>query len=147
MALVFTAQTQARLGLVAVTAAAGALGFFATGSQMEAAAIHRAGPELVRLLRGMALIKALMTSGAFAAVYWRLQFPAAPLRIGAYIAACAAMAAGPFLVWDMVHIVAGAALLHAGLIGAVLLGWRDETWAAAALPVRRPSRETAALPA
>jgi hypothetical protein len=47
----------------------------------------------------------------------------------------------------MVHIVAGAALLHAGLIGAVLLGWRDETWAAAALPVRRPSRETAALPA
>jgi hypothetical protein len=63
------------------------------------------------------------------------------------MAACAAMAAGPFLVWDMVHIVAGAVLLHAGLIGAVLLGWRDETWAAATLPIRRPSRETAALPA
>ena len=35
------------------------------------------------------------------------------------------MAAGPVLIWDMVHIRLGALLLHGGLLATALLLWRD----------------------
>ncbi len=122
--------TYRRSNLIGAVLAAGICGYLATGNAAEAQAIQAAGPELTRLLRGMALIKALMAAIMAAAVFWRLQFPIPPVRLAAYITACAAMAAGPFLVWDMAHIIGGAVLLHAGLLAAVLLGWRDETWPA-----------------
>jgi hypothetical protein len=115
-----------RASLIGAVLAAGICGYLATGNAAEAQAIQAAGPELTRLLRGMALIKALIAAIMAAAVFWRLQFPITQARLAAYITACAAMAAGPFLVWGMAHIIAGAMLLHAGLLAAVLLGWRDE---------------------
>jgi hypothetical protein len=115
-----------RASLVGAVLAAGVCGYLATGTVAEAQSIQAAGPELTRLLRGMALIKALIAAIMAVAVFWRLQFPIPPVPLAAYITACAAMAAGPFLVWDMAHIIAGAVLLHAGLLAAVLLGWRDD---------------------
>ena len=53
---------------------------------------------------------------------------AAPIRAGwftAYAVACAAMAAGPGLIWHMDAVRTGAALLHGGLLAAVILVWRD----------------------
>jgi len=41
------------------------------------AAYLEADPGLAHLLRGMALIKALMVSGAVALVWWRLRLPIA----------------------------------------------------------------------
>jgi hypothetical protein len=115
-----------RTTLIAAILTASLLGFVATSPGEAARAVQAAGPELTRLLRGMALIKALMAAIMAVAVFWRLQFPIPPVRLAAYITACAAMAAGPFLVWDMAHIIGGAVLLHAGLLAAVLLGWRDD---------------------
>jgi hypothetical protein len=141
---VFPAKHAAQGALIAAVALAAALGYLATGQAEAQAAVAAAGPELTRLLRGMALIKALIAAVVLAAVFWRLQFPVTQLRAGSYMAACAAMAAGPFLVWDMAHIIAGAVLLHAGLMMAVLLGWRDETVAAAVqrrLPAARVTKQ------
>jgi hypothetical protein len=134
-----TQAVTTRSTLIAATILAALLGFVATSPQQSAAAISAAGPELTRLLRGMSLIKALIAASAFAAVFWRLQFPVTLPRATAYITTCAAMAAGPFLIWDMAHIIAGAALLHAGLVAVVVLGWQDETVAASlTFPAKKP---------
>jgi hypothetical protein len=134
----FPAKHAAQGGLIAAVVLAAGLGYVVTGQAETHAAIAAAGPELTRLLRGMALIKGLIAAVVLMAVFWRLQFPATQLRVGAYIGACAAMVAGPFLVWDLAHIIAGAVLLHAGLMMAVLLGWRDET-VAQAMTFRLPA--------
>ena len=109
--------------VVAVACAAFAVGFMATSG--SAHAVAQAGPDLTRLLRGMAALKARMALGAGAAVLWRLQTPVSGARFSLYAASVAGMAAGPGLIWQMVHIVSGAALLHAGLILCIVLLWRD----------------------
>ncbi len=80
----------------------------------------------MRLLRGMAAIKLLMAALVCAGVAWRLGDGAGLSWLLAYACACAAMAAGPGLIWDMAHLSAGAALLHGGLLAGVLLLWRDK---------------------
>jgi hypothetical protein len=102
---------------------------------------------LTRLLRAMTAIKVLMVAGAAAAVFWRLSVPVTPVRLGAYAMACAAMAAGPGLIWNMAHIGWGALILHAGLLSAVVLLWRDpavETRLAKSLTARRLKRQSRA---
>jgi len=113
-------------GLVlSATVAAAVAGALYTEPVAAARALANAGPDLTRLLRAMAAIKAAMALAVLAAVSWRLASPAGPARLAAYALACAAMAAGPGLIWDMAHLVAGAGLLHAGLIAALVLLWRD----------------------
>ena len=102
-----------------------AFGLMATRSVDTAQALTGAGGDLARLLRAMAVIKAVMAMAAGAAVAWRLADPAPWRLLGAYAAASAAMAAGPGLIWGMVHVGAGALLLHGGLAAAILLLWRD----------------------
>jgi hypothetical protein len=77
------------------------------------------------LLRAMALLKAMAALGVSAAILWRLGSPIGAARFGAYACACCAMAAGPMLIWTMVHIGLGALLLHGGLLSALILLWRD----------------------
>ena len=105
--------------------AAGIAGFAATGAHEASHAVTAAGPDLVRLLRGMAAIKSLMALAATGGVLWRLASPAGPARLAAYAVACAAMASGPGLIWDMAHVGLGALLLHGGLACAVMLLWLD----------------------
>jgi hypothetical protein len=120
---VAAAASRAAVGVVLAVAAVA--GFLATGRHEAALAIHQAGPELTRLLRGMAAIKVLMAAGVSAVVLWRLGNAAAwPWLVG-YAMAGAMMAAGPGLIWSMAHVTAGAIFLHGGLLATVLLLWRD----------------------
>jgi hypothetical protein len=89
------------------------------------AAAALADPDLTRLLRAMAGLKALAAAGAIAAAWWRLGAPVTWLRFAAYALASAAMAVGPGLIWQMAHVVIGALLLHGGLLAAIVLLWRD----------------------
>lgn len=117
-----------------------AAGWVLTGAEPSAAAVEQAGPELTHLLRAMAGLKLLMGAGLVAGVWWRLGDPVGPVRLTLYAAAAAAIAAGPALIWGMVHVGAGAALLHAGLAATLLLLWRDPATAArlaAAIAARR----------
>jgi hypothetical protein len=115
----------ARSILLAVILVGFAAGFLATGSTSSAAAVHQAGADLTRLLRAMAAIKMLMVAAAAAAVFWRLSAAITLPWFAAYSVAFAAMAAGPGLIWNMAHLIAGAALLHGGLLAVILLFWRD----------------------
>jgi hypothetical protein len=110
--------------MLAVGAGIGA-GLLATGGEASSHAIQLAGADLTRLLRAMALLKAVMAVAATAAILWRLGVAATPTWLSAYAIACAAMAAGPGLIWDMSHVSLGALLLHGGLVAALLLLWRD----------------------
>jgi hypothetical protein len=109
------------LATVLVAATAG----YAVGALASPAAIDQAGPELVQLMRFMAALKALLALAAAAAVFGRLGGPVGGVRFAAYTVATAAMVAGPGLIWGMTHVVAGSIMLHAGLLGTVLLLWRD----------------------
>ena len=111
--------------ILAVTAFAAAAGLLLANGADVARATAQAGEGLTRLLRGMAALKAMIAAGATTAVLWRLAAPVTPARLAAYAVACAAMAAGPGLIWNIVNLGLGALLLHAGLIGAVVLLWRD----------------------
>ena len=113
------ARLRGLLILGVVLAAAGGLAVPGNG----AAALL--DPELTRLLRAMAALKALAAAGAIAAVLWRLGAPVTLLRFAGYVLACAAMAAGPGLIWQMAHVAGGALLLHGGLLAAIVLLWRD----------------------
>jgi hypothetical protein len=115
----------ARALLVLVTAAGVAAGLLTTGTEAFASAFALAGAELAHLLRAMALLKMAMAVGMAAAVLWRFGSPVTPAWWAAYALACAGMAAGPGLIWQMAYVRTGALLLHAGLFGTLILLWRD----------------------
>ncbi|MGD0108878.1 MAG: hypothetical protein ABSC06_33320 [Rhodopila sp.] len=120
----------ARALLVLVTAASVAAGPLATGTEAAASAIALAGADLTHLLRAMALLKVAMAAGMAAAVLWRFGSPVTLAWWAAYALACAGMAAGPGLIWQMAYVRTGALLLHAGLFAALILLWRDPATAA-----------------
>jgi hypothetical protein len=117
--------TMARALLVLVTAASVIVGLLATGTEASASAIALAGADLTHLLRAMALLKVAMAAGLAAAVLWRLGASVTLAWWMAYALACAGMAAGPGLIWQMAYVRTGALLLHAGLFAALILLWRD----------------------
>ncbi len=120
----------ARALLLLCLAAATTAGFVFTRGDANATAVAAAGEELTRLLRGMALLKALLAFGAAAAVFWRLGAPVSRARFVVYALACGAMAAGPGLIWGLSYVGAGALLLHGGLLATVVVVWRDPAAAA-----------------
>lgn len=110
------------LAVMAVAATAGAL---FSDAAVSSQVVLQAGADLTRLMRFMAAMKGTMALGAAVAVLWRLGASVTALRLSAYAVACAAMAAGPGLIWGMVHVGMGALLLHGGLLATVLLLWHD----------------------
>ncbi len=115
----------ARVLLVLVTAASVAAGLLATGTEVSASAITLAGADLTHVLRAMALLKVAIAVGMAAAALWRLGSPVTLAWWVTYALACAGMAAGPGLIWQMAYVRTGALLLHAGLFAALMLLWRD----------------------
>jgi hypothetical protein len=112
--------------LLALALVAGATaGVVTLGEPRAAEAAKLAGPDLARLLRAMAALKVLMAAPLVAAVAWRLGVGVSPVRLLAYVAAVAAMAAGPGLIWSLAHVRWGALLQHGGLLATLLLLWRD----------------------
>ena len=113
---------------IAVAATAGLAfvgGLLATDPSETSHAIARFGPELGQLLRFMAAVKALIALANVGVLSWRMTLPTAFPRFTLYVIAAAAVAAGPGLIWGLVHVVLGAILLHAGLAACLVLLWRD----------------------
>ncbi len=132
----------ARAALVAVMVVCAAVAFAGVDAQASAAAARADGPALARLMRFMAGVKSLMALCAAGAVMWRLGVAASWGWLGAYMAACGAMAAGPVLIWGLTHVGLGALLLHGGLLACVVMLWRDPAVGARleAILVRRVGR-------
>lgn len=101
------------------------LGFLAIDQEAAKFALSRADPDLVRLLRAMTLIKALLVIGAASGLTWRLVAPITGGRLTAYLAATAAMSVGLGPIWQMTHVLLGAILLHSGLLLLIVMLWRD----------------------
>jgi hypothetical protein len=112
--------------LAAMLAAALVAGFLAANPAASAIAAQHDGAALVRLTRFMAALKTLIAGVATLAILWRLAAPATAAWLAAYSLAGAAMAAGPVLIWGLLHIGLGALLLHGGLAATLLLLWRDK---------------------
>jgi hypothetical protein len=115
----------ARALLLLAIMAGVAAGVFTTDAGTTSHIATQAGGDWTRLLRGMALLKAVMAAGATAAVLWRLGGAVSVPQWAAYALACGAMWAGPGLIWGLAHIGLGALLLHGGLAATVVLVWRD----------------------
>ena len=116
-----------RAGMLALVIAAVIAGFLITGTKATNLAVARDGADLTRVLRFMAVIKAVIVVAGLAAVLWRLGSAVPAPRLAAYAAACVSMAMGPGLIWGMSHVALGALLLHGGLIATIILLWRDPT--------------------
>jgi hypothetical protein len=119
-------QVQRLVLLVVMLAAALVAGFLTANPAATALAAQYDGAALVRLTRFMAAIKTLIAGAATIAILWRLAAPATAAWLGAYSLAAGAMAAGPILIWGLLHIGLGALLLHGGLAATLLLLWRDK---------------------
>ena len=113
-----------------VAGASGGAAFALTASDVGAFE-----PRLALLLRFMAALKAAAVLGAIGLTSWRLHRPVTPGTQFGYLAALAAMAAAPGLIWSLTHVAAGAVLFHAGLFGFLICALRDD---ALPLPRTRP---------
>ena len=102
-----------------------AVAFVAAQDATSARAVESAGPELTRLLRFMAVVKAVLAAGAIGLVWWRSAHPATRRAMLGYVAACFLMAVAPGLIWSMGHVAMGAILFHAGLALLLLVCWTD----------------------
>ncbi len=91
--------------------------------------------EMGRLLRFLALVKALVPAGALWGLLRRVRRPVAAGRFAAYAAGLGGAAAGAALIGQLGHVGLGAALFHAGWLTMAAAAWRDD-----ALVGRRASR-------
>lgn len=107
--------------LAAGCAAAVAAGLW-TGSPDS---LLKADPELAGLLRGMAMIKALVVLAALTVLIWRLQQPITGRLAAAYLLGAWLASGATAMVWQLSSIPLAALLFHAGEIGMLLTAWRD----------------------
>ncbi|MCJ2007074.1 hypothetical protein [Methylobacterium sp. J-092] len=80
-------------------------------------------PDLVRVIRAMAVIKGGFAAMALAACWLRLGQPASGWRGGAYVAGPALMAGGALALWSLQSVAALG--LHLGLFGVLAAGLTD----------------------
>jgi len=85
----------------------------------------QADPKLGVLLRGMAVIKAMFSLAAMAALWWRFGRPIAPATAAVYLVATWMTAGASVLVWQLWHIGLGAVTFHAGELTLLLVAWRE----------------------
>lgn len=116
----------ARVAVLACCLAGIISGVWSVSPMIIASAVEAGGPDLTRLLRGMAAIKALLCVGLLAGVAWRLDAPISVLGLAAYGTSAFAMGAGLALTWSIVSLGLGGLLLHAGLFGGLVLLARDK---------------------
>ncbi len=105
------------LGTVLALAAAGLIVARAPATAID--------PDLVRVIRAMAVIKGGFAAMALAACWWRLRQPASGWRGGAYVAGPALMAGGALALWSLQSVGAAALGLHLGLFGVLAAGLTD----------------------
>lgn len=114
-------STQLRLYLVlgsVLTIAAAAL----LGSPLASVA---ADPDLARLLRGMALVKAVIVVIALILLRWRFGQPLSSQLAGAYLAGAWLMAGASMMIWQLAEIPTAAFSFHLGAFVLLAAAWRD----------------------
>lgn len=82
-------------------------------------------PDLVRLMRFMALMKGGFAALALAACWYRLARPAAPWRELVYLAAPALTAGGALALWRLAGPGLAAGVLHLGLLALLAAALTD----------------------
>jgi hypothetical protein len=98
----------------------------AAGAASIALAPAYADPDLVLLMRFMAVVKAAMALGALAAIDWRLRRGDVTAGMATVYGASGVMlAASPGLIFSLAHVIAGAMLFHTGLFLFIAAAWRD----------------------
>src|SRR5271166_4619541 len=111
--------------LIGLAVLAGGLAVLLANGAASAGAAAEAGPELARLLRLMAIVKAAMALAALWLIDWRLRQPAS-LRLSAlYVTAATLLATAPGLIWSLSHVALGAVLFHGGLGLLIALAYLD----------------------
>jgi len=85
----------------------------------------QADPKLGVLLRGMAVIKAMISLAAIGALWWRFGRPIPHATAAIYLVAAWLTAAASMLVWQLWHIGVGAIAFHAGELTVLLVAWRE----------------------
>ncbi len=103
-------------GLLLASCAVVAAGAAQLGAPADAV---ETDPELARLLRAMAVLKAAMVVAALGLLTWRLAWPVAPGVAVAYLAGAATCVAASVAIAQLAHLAAAAVAFHAG--GAALL--------------------------
>jgi hypothetical protein len=94
-------------------------------------------PELGRLLRGMALIKAGTVLASISLLWWRFKRPV-PVRFAAvYLVAMWLAAGASMLIWQLTAIPFAAIAFHAGGLAFLVAAWRDGTASTEVREVRK----------
>ena len=110
-----------RTALVLLTVAALAI----AGVAAARAPVTRLDPDLVRVIRFMALIKGGLALAAVAACFWRLARPAGPWRTAIYVVGPPAMAGASVALGAMLSPALAAASLHLGLLAVAAAALTD----------------------
>lgn len=111
-----------RRGALVIACAVAAAATFMAGDPAPRLA---ADPDLARLLRGMAALKALIALAAAGLVWWRLARPVAPAPAAMAIAAVATLFAGAAAIFQLSFILPVAVAFHAALAALGVLALRD----------------------
>jgi hypothetical protein len=85
----------------------------------------RADADLARLMRAMAVVKALLVALAAGGVWWRLARPVSVWPLGAYLALPLVAAAATAAMWRLVVPGTVAIVLHAAGLALLVVAWRD----------------------
>jgi hypothetical protein len=85
----------------------------------------QADPKLGVLLRGMAVIKGMISLAAMGALWWRFGRPIPSAVASVYLVATWMTAGASMLVWQLWHIGIGAAGFHAGELTLLFMAWRE----------------------
>jgi len=82
---------------------------------------------LSRLLRGMAVIKAVIAIAAAGAVFWRVGLPISAKFAASYVISAWVMAGSAMLIWQLSYLPPAAVLFHVGALSMLVVGWRDRS--------------------
>ena len=115
-----TATTINRAFLVLGTVAA-----FAVAGTLNGSVTHDIDPDLVRLMRFMALLKGVFLVVAWVGSFWRLARPAPIWRTVVYVVGPSSMAAGTVALWRLQDAGIAAAALHVGMFALLAAALTD----------------------
>lgn len=82
-------------------------------------------PELVLLLRGMAVLEAGLALTAVALAYWRSRRPVSTRAGAGVVVGVSSPVAASALIWFLSFIAAAAIAFHVGALGLLVLAWRE----------------------
>jgi len=84
-----------------------------------------ADPELGRLLRGMAIVKAMLVAAALRVLWWRFGLEIAAPRAWGYIGGVGFMALAGALAWQLSYLAVLSLAFHGALLTLGILALRD----------------------